>query len=240
MKNCIICEKELTILNKSPFGNKTKDGDKICTNCVRNYSFGKDKEMLILFSKVKKHSTNEFLNKFQSLNKPLNAIIEKIKRLNPNITDKSEIKELPNILTNSEEIEKIDAGFLSNGKGFTGNGLLVATNYRLIFIDKPTIGFGIKMEDFPYNKISSVSIETGILKSQLKLICSGNTAKINLINGAKEFSEFIRNKTLSEKGKFRNNNDILKQIEKLSELKEKRILTELEFETKKTELLEKL
>ena len=177
-------------------------------------------------------------------NKPLNDLIEKIRKLNPAVANKREVKELPTILMDGEEIEKIDSGMLKNGTGFTGNGLLVATNTRLIFIDKPTIGFGIKMEDFPYDKISSVSVETGFLKGVLKIICSGNTAKINLVTGAKEFSEFVRQKTISkpivQQQVVSNEPDILGQIEKLAELKAKGILTEEEFTEKKSVLLSKI
>lgn len=249
MANCIVCSTELKSLNTPLFGNKTNDGGKICTKCSRKLAL-KGAEIARLSNKIKRHSTSEFLKELEKLqtekdlkNQPLNELKEKIKKLNPSVVNKREVKELLTILMAGEEIEKIDSGMLKNGTGFTGNGLLVATNSRLIFIDKPTIGFGIKMEDFPYDKISSVSVETGFLKGELKLICSGNTATINLVMGAKIFSEFIRQKT-SEKPQTITQQiaepDILGQIEKLAELKNKGILTEEEFTSKKSELLGKI
>ena len=250
MANCITCEVELKSMNTPLFGHKTSDGDKICTKCSRNLGLKGGTEVMKLTNKIKQFTTAEFLIELRRLqekkvvqNKPLNDLIEKIRKLNPAVANKREVKELPTILMDGEEIEKIDSGMLKNGTGFTGNGLLVATNTRLIFIDKPTIGFGIKMEDFPYDKISSVSVETGFLKGELKLICSGNSATINLVTGAKVFSEFIRQKT-STKPIALNQQitepDILGQIEKLAELKNKGILSEEEFSSKKSELLEKL
>lgn len=250
MANCITCEVELKSLNTPLFGNKTKDGGRICTKCSRNLGLKGGTEIMKLTNKIKRYTTTEFLTELERLqaekdaqNQPLNELKEKIKKLNPSVVNKREVKELPTILMDGEEIEKIDSGMLKNGTGFTGNGLLVATNSRLIFIDKPTIGFGIKMEDFPYDKISSVSVETGFLKGELKLICSGNTATINLVMGAKIFSEFIRQKTSAKQQttiQQISEPDILGQIEKLAELKNKGILSEDEFASKKNELLEKL
>lgn len=191
--------------------------------------------------KVDEHRNNLEANKVR-----LNEIKAVILKLNPSAVNKSEVSELPTILMNDEVIEKVDTGFLQEAKGRTGHGLLVSTNFRLIFIDKPTLGFGIKMEDFPYDKITSVAVETGFLKGDLKIMCSGNTAKINVITGAKKLSEFIRQKTLlktnsnQNSGYQNNRNDkyaIISQIEKLNSLKEKGILTDAEFSTQKEKLL---
>lgn len=178
--------------------------------------------------------------------KPLNELKQKIAKLNPSVVNKREVKELLNILTPDENVENITSGFLKEGKGTTGNGLLVATNFRVIFIDKSMLGFGIKMEDFPYKNISSVTLDTGFLKSVIKIICSGNKAEINLVTGAKEFSEFIRRKTF-DFDKISNTQfivsdkeNVIEKIEKLAELKSKGILTEDEFITQKAKLLDKL
>lgn len=176
---------------------------------------------------------------------------EVIKKINPTISTSlyPEIKELIGLLMIDETIEKVESGYLEyidKKKENTGKGLIVATNYRLIFIYKPLIGFGVKMEDYAYNKITTISLDTGFLKSKIKVTCSGNTALINLLSGAKELSEFVRQKTLqkpivSHAQKNPNTgNGILEQIEKLSSMKEKGILTIEEFETQKQKLLEKL
>ena len=49
---------------------------------------------------------------------------------------------------------------------------LVATNKRLIFVDKGFV-VGLKVEDFPYDKISSIQYETGILMGTASHLCIG-------------------------------------------------------------------
>jgi len=253
--NCFICNTELKGMNTPLFGATTTiDNQKVCTKCHRNLAlkvpnikYGKSsaEEIKSKYDAYLKKKESENIQK-EIANKPLNDLKQKISKINPSIAHKREIKELLNILTPNEIVEKADSGYLKEGKGNTGNGLLVATNYRLIFIDKPMLGFGIKMEDFPYKNISSVTLDTGFLKSVIKIICSGNTAEINLISGAKEFSEFIRRKTFemdNQTNKQSNiivEDNILEKIEKLAVLKEKGILTEEEFISQKAKLLEKL
>ncbi len=271
MANCIACNKSLGMLNTPMFSKgQTKDFGTICTSCHMSLAMNSFSH---ISNKVKQYSNQEVIdaiqqinstkdqiksdkkeaferkveehkNQISSNNERLQVIKSTISKLNPTVLNKREVAELPSILMEDENIEKINSGFLDEGKGSTGNGLLVATNYRVIFIDKPMLGFGIKMEDFPYDKISSVSVETGFLKGVLKIICSGNTAKINLVTGAKEFSEFVRQKTISKpivhQQVVNNEPDILGQIEKLAELKAKGILTEEEFNEKKTILLAKI
>ena len=81
---------------------------------------------------------------------------------------RKEIKELPSILWEDEKVENIIQGTYNNG-----NGVLVATNIRLVFVDKGLL-FGLKVEDFPYDKISSIQYETGILMGKLTIFTSGN------------------------------------------------------------------
>ncbi|MGV8995139.1 MAG: PH domain-containing protein [Flavobacterium sp.] len=271
MANCIACSKSLGLLNTPMFGKGlTKEYGTICTSCpmslgMNNFSHIAKKvsqftnqeiieavqQINFLKEQVKidkkedfERQVNDQKNQIIINNERLQIIKSTISKLNSTVINKREVAELPFILMEDEVIEKINTGFLDEGKGSSGNGLLVATNYRVIFIDKPTFGFGIKMEDFPYDKISSVSVETGFLKGVLKIICSGNTAKIDLVVGAKEFSEFIRQKTtvkpLVDQQIINSEPDILGQIEKLADLKAKGILTEEEFNEKKIMLLAKL
>lgn len=271
MANCIACNKSLGMLNTPMFSKgQTQNGGIICTSChmslaMNNYSHISNKvknftneEVIQALNQIKEtkeqvkadkkeafdRKVEEHKNKLVADNQKLVEIKTTISKLNPSVVNKREVSELPSILMSDEVIEKINSGILDEGKGVSGNGLLVATNYRVIFIDKPTLGFGIKMEDFQYDKISSVSVETGFLKGVLKIVCSGNTAKINLVTGAKEFSEFVRQKTMSKptiiQHQSNNEPDILSQIEKLADLKEKGILTDEEFNSKKASLLEKL
>ncbi len=146
-----------------------------------------------------------------------------------------EIKELPKILWENEEIVNLVQGFYNNG-----TGLLVATNRRLIFVDKGML-WGVKVEDFPYDKISSIQYETGLLMGEIDIFASGNRAEIKNIAKAKvrPFAESVRSRisgaAVSKPAEETSNK--YAQLEKLAELKEKGILSEKEFEAEKAKLL---
>ena len=67
-----------------------------------------------------------------------------------------EVKELPGILGETEPVLDAVSGTYENG-----NGLLVATDRRVIFVDKGLVGS--RVEDFPYDKITSLQYQTGLL-----------------------------------------------------------------------------
>jgi Bacterial PH domain/Short C-terminal domain len=163
---------------------------------------------------------------------------------------RKEIKELPNILWEDEKLEKIVQGFYAKG-----NGVLVATNKRLVFIDKGLI-YGLRVEDFPYDKISSIQYSTGMLLGKITIFTSGNKALIEQIDKAqvKLFAEYVRarisgsqdhasyfeseEETKLESSSFPQSNDeTIEFLERLGKLKEQGILTEEEFTAKKKQLL---
>jgi hypothetical protein len=146
-----------------------------------------------------------------------------------------EIKELPKILWEDEAIVNLVQGFYNNG-----TGLLVATNKRLIFVDKGML-WGVKVEDFPYDKISSIQYETGIFMGEIDIFASGNKAEIKNITKAKvrPFAESIRARISGapSSNQKTEGEDKYSKLEKLAELKEKGILSEKEFEEEKKKLL---
>lgn len=103
------------------------------------------------------------------------------------IVNSREIKELPNILWEDENIEKVVSGFYDKGWG-----VLVASNKRIIFVDKGL--FGIKVEDFPYDKVTSIQYETGMVWGKITIFASGNKADIDKVDKDKvrNFSEYVR------------------------------------------------
>ena len=80
-----------------------------------------------------------------------------------NLFGRKEIKELPSILWDDEIVEGMITGTYNNGLG-----ALFVTNKRLIFVDKGLL-FGLKVEDFPLDKITSVQYETGLLLGKITL-----------------------------------------------------------------------
>jgi len=158
---------------------------------------------------------------------------------------RKEIKELPNILWANETVENVIQGTYNNG-----NGILVATNRRLVFVDKGIL-FGLKVEDFSYDKISSIQYETGIFFGKLTIFTSGNKAIVDNVIKAKVrvFGDWVRARISAPKENAiqqpattvhstpQDNVNIADQLERLAKLKEQGILTEDEFESQKKKLL---
>lgn len=154
---------------------------------------------------------------------------------------KKEIKELPNILWEDEKLEKLVQGFYTKG-----NGVLVATNKRLIFIDKGLL-YGVRVEDFPYDKISSIQYSTGMVLGKITIFTSGNNAVIEQIDKSqvKIFAEYVRARisgvkehaSLPTSTNEQIDDDFINKLERLAKLKEQGILTEEEFTQQKNRIL---
>ncbi len=164
------------------------------------------------------------------------------------ILGRREINELPNILWEDEVVEKIVQG--SYAKGI---GVLVATNKRLIFVDKGLMG-KIRVEDFAYDKISSIQYSTGIVFGKITIFTSGNKADIENVEKqqARGFSEYVRARisgvarhasapaaqenaeAVEASGR---GSDVISQLERLAKLREQGVLTDAEFEVQKQRLL---
>ena len=54
--------------------------------------------------------------------------------------------------------------------------------------------YGLKVEDFPYDKITSIQYETGMFFGKVTIFASGNKADINQIDKkqAKDFGDYVR------------------------------------------------
>ena len=157
---------------------------------------------------------------------------------------RKEIKELPKILWESEFIVQIIQG-IYNGR----NGVLVATDRRLIFLDKGFL-FGLKVEDFPYDKITSIKYELGILMGEITIFCSGNRAEIGYVekDKARIFAESVRARISSQSSQVGtvshrrldsslSSDDAISKLERLASLKSSGIITEEEFIEQKRRIL---
>ena len=242
MANCIVCENKLGFTNRPTFGQgKLKDGNEICFPCFKNNGG--------TISKFKDMSTEELKNFISSRNqfsensdKRLDEIKRQIQNLKisnvSNFLGSKEINALPNLLAESEIVDNIAQGTYSNGQG-----ILVSTNRRLVFIDKGLL-YGLKVEDFPLDKITTIQYETGLLLGEIKIHTSGNIAKIDNVEKttARSFAEFVRNKLSQPKETIAQSTqpNVLDQLEKLAKLKDNGIISEEEFIEQKKKLLEKL
>lgn len=158
---------------------------------------------------------------------------------------RKEIKELPSILWDDEIVESMITGTYNNSMG-----ALFVTNKRLIFVDKGLI-FGLKVEDFPLDKITSIQYETGLLLGKITIFASGNKAVIKDTDKAltRNFGEIARAKIENFTSKSTNAHPQIKQstelsmdekinqLERLLKLKEAGILTEDELVQQKSKIL---
>jgi hypothetical protein len=95
-------------------------------------------------------------------------------KLNSAFGSKREIQRLPEVLWEGETVEMLATGVY--GKG---NGLVAMTSQRLIFLKHGIMSQ--QVEDFPYNRISSVQWSGGMLMGTLIVFASNNKAEIKQV-----------------------------------------------------------
>lgn len=160
------------------------------------------------------------------------------------ILGRKEIKELPRILWEGEQIRGAIQGLYNNRLG-----LLVSTDRRLIFVDKGWVG--LKVEDFPYDKITSIQYQLGWIFGEITIFASGNRAEIKQLakDQARPFAEKVRNmisggQAFSNVGttpeRHSSQDDLIAKLEKLARLREQGILTDEEFAEQKSLLLRRM
>lgn len=244
MEICPSCNLEISSKNANthlPLFNlgKLSDGKRLCAKCFTTLN----KRNSTLATNTKKYTYEQIDEILKSDANKKNSVEEQL--LSIGINSKStfwgrkELKELPNILSENEKIKGMIIGTYNGG-----SGILVATDYRLIFIDKGFL-YGLKTEDFGYDKITSVQFESGIINSTVKIMASGNEAKIEYVekSSGRDFADLVRRILAQPKNNtvtIEDKPDIISQIEKLAKLKENGILSEEEFNEQKKKLLEKL
>lgn len=147
---------------------------------------------------------------------------------------KKEIKELPSILHPDEKIENAVRCFYNSGKA-----LAVATNKRLVLVDKGL--FSMKVEDFPYDKISSVEFEGGLLTRKVKVFVTGNKAEFDFAEKsiATMFSEFLRMKISAPKAPSQTieSRSVAEELKNFKDLLDSGTITQEEFDAQKKKLL---
>ncbi|CAD0218912.1 PH domain-containing protein [Chryseobacterium sp. JV274] len=172
----------------------------------------------------------------------LDEIREELKRLDisPTIFARKEIHELPDILSAHEKIV-----YLVEGRNKINNHhiILVATDRRLIFVDKEFM-YGLKVEDFSYSKISSIQYETAFLLASIDIQVTDDVVEIDGVGKyhAELFCERVRDFMSQPEVSVQNTPEpsVLDQLEQLGRLKEIGVLSEEEFLDQKKKLMEKL
>lgn len=172
----------------------------------------------------------------------LDEIREELKKLDisPTIFARKEIHELPDILSADEKIV-----YLVEGRNKTNNHhiILVATDRRLIFVDKEFM-YGLKVEDFSYSKISSIQYQTAVLLASIDIQVTDDIVEIDGVGRyhAELFCEKVRDFMSRPEGPTQNTPEpsVLDQLEQLGRLKESGVLSEEEFLDQKKKLMNKL
>ncbi|CCH88990.1 conserved protein of unknown function [Modestobacter italicus] len=160
---------------------------------------------------------------------------------------KREIRKLIEHLWEDERVEQLSTGMY--GKG---NGILVRTDRRLLFlVDGWT---GATSEDFPFTRISSVQWSSGMLMGTVTIFASGNKAEIKNVHKeiGKNMVDAVR-ATISRpappiytappvslSSAPSGGADVFEQLRKLGELRDAGVVTVAEFDAKKAELLARL
>ena len=150
---------------------------------------------------------------------------------------KREIDELPNILWEGEIVERLITGTYDDGLG-----VLAATNRRLIFIDKGLFG-KLRIEDFTYDKITTIESSTGIIAGKLTVYASGNKESIENVYKftCQDFAAHLRNKLNrpSEQATAPSTVavSVADELGKLAALRDSGVLTQEEFDQQKQRLL---
>lgn len=173
----------------------------------------------------------------------LEQVREKVKNLDgcSRFLGKWEINELPKILWEDEDILRLSDGVYNQGLG-----IVVATNKRILFLNKGILSSQI--EDFAYNKISSIQCNKGIALASLVIYTAGNKAVIDSMGkeDAQYFADCIRARISQEdkavnsqqgNNNIANNDDVVSKLERLAKLKEQGLLTDEEFAQQKAKIL---
>ncbi len=153
---------------------------------------------------------------------------------------RKELKKVPELLSNGEELVNLAQGFY-DGK----NGLVALTDRRVLFIEEGM--FRSRLEDFSFDRISSVQTEKGFAHGKLVVFVSGNKAileKISPKERAIEIGDMIRDKINAPKSTpspgSGSSPDPVAQLKQLAELRDAGVLDNDEFEAKKAKLLSQI
>ncbi|MCC3217203.1 PH domain-containing protein [Chryseobacterium sp. X308] len=278
--NCALCNTELTSMDTLLGANSLSDGNVLCNKCLNKVS-DINEELLYNLNKFSIKDINKMLSAekaedVQTLmtteqNLPATVLYDshqiskevykrrhqKIKKelemLHANLSmfTKGEIKELPYLISEDEQITAItDAQFVNT----LDAGVLVATPKRMISVSKGMFG-AAKINIYPNENIQSVSFVTHPRSPIIKLHLEERIVEFECYmdkEDAEKFYDTIKTiynnskdqspKQMGTAGKSISvsSDEILNQLEKLGRLRENGILTDAEFAEQKKKLLEQL
>lgn len=278
--NCALCKTELTSMDMLLGANKLSDGNVLCNKCL-NKTSDINEELLYNLNKFSIDNINEMLkteitepvlpvavveqNFPVTIDSDSNQISKEVykrrqrkikfelQKLNANLSmfTKGEIKELPYLISEDEQIIAItDAQFVNT----LDAGVLVVTPKRMLSVSKGMFGEA-KINDYHNESIKAVSFVTDPRSPIIKLHLDERVVEFECYmdkEDAEKFYDTIKTiynnpKEQSPKGINTANKNVLvsseevfNQLEKLGKLRENGILTDAEFSEQKKKLLEQL
>lgn len=278
--NCALCNTELTSMDTLLGANSLSDGNVLCNKCLNKVSDIND-ELLYNLNAFSIDDINNMLNTedteaaqaVMTVGKTLPAAIDsgshqiskevykrrhqkiknELERLHANLSvfTKGEIKELPYLISEEEQIIAItDAQFVNT----LDAGVLVATPKRMISVSKGMFG-AAKITIYPNENIQLVSFVTHPRSPIIKLHLEERIVEFECYMDKEDAEKFYDTiKTIYNNSKDQSpkqmgtagksiavsSDDILNQLEKLGKLRENGILTDAEFAEQKKKLLEQL
>ncbi len=153
-----------------------------------------------------------------------------------------ELKALHEILGEGEAVLNMAAGEYDGRQG-----LLVVTERRLIFFEKGLARS--RQEDFPYSKVSSIQTETKMMSGRLIIFVSGNKALIKSVlpkERVVEIGEYVRqrisdalpNPPVPAPGSIPTGP--AERMRHLQAMRDQGLVTDEEFQAKRSEILDAL
>jgi len=149
-------------------------------------------------------------------------------------------------LDKGESIQASVFGAYETENGAVRHGVFVATEKRLVFFAKKLL-LGYNLETFAYKRLSSIEQSKGAMWHAITVFASGNKTKMKFIRkgNVTQLVQFVNSKLVhngqdSSQATPSNGGGIPSQIQELAALKDKGILTDKEFLSKKSELLAKM
>lgn len=137
------------------------------------------------------------------------------------------------------------------GSDTVRNGVLIATDRRVVFYAKKLGGFDL--ESFPFGNISSFEHGKSMMGHHVAFHASGNAVQVKWLQPATDFAAFIDVVKEAMNAKHRAVEpaatpaatsaptvDVIELLKQLGGLRDADVITDEDFEAKKTELLSRL
>lgn len=167
----------------------------------------------------------------------IDALAEKFPA-NIRIFMRKELKKLPELLNDSEDVVN-----LAQGRYEGKQGAVVVTDRRVMLVEEGV--FRSRLEDFPYERISSIQTDKGMMFGKIVIFASGNKAILDQImpkEKSTEIGDYVRSRLAAGSqavpATAPATEDPLDRLKKLGELKEAGVVTDEEFAAQKAKILD--